>query len=284
MKHWAVWTMILTLGPASLWGQADPAPAKDPGVEAAPAPQVEGLQTREQPAKDSIVVPRGTRVPLVLINSISTKNSAPGDLVYLESVYPVVVRGRILIPPGTYVSGTVTHVKRPGRIKGKGELFLRFDNMILPNGTIRDFTARIGALDGRSPEGFDRDEGKITSEPDKGGDAGTVAQTTAAGTSVGAIAGAVGDRAGMGIGIGAAAGAAAGLATILATRGPEALLEKGTQLDMVLDRDLYFTEAEVTFDNPLQRPSVNVNVGTGPDPNRNRGNTNSGGLGRFPPF
>ena len=276
--------MILTLGPASLWGQADPAPAKDSGLEADPAPKVEGLQTREQPAKDSIVVPRGTRVPLVLINSISTKNSAAGDLVYLESVYPVVIQGRILIPPGTYVSGTVTHVKRPGRIKGKGELFLRFDNMILPNGTIRDFTARIGALDGRSPEGFDRDEGKITSEPDKGGDAGTVAQTTAAGTSVGAIAGAVGGRAGMGIGIGAAAGAAAGLATILATRGPEALLEKGTQLDMVLDRDLHFTEAEVTFDNPLQRPGVNVNVGTGPDPNRNRGNTNSGGLGRFPPF
>ena len=277
MKHYAVWAMVLTVGPAGLWGQTDPAPPSDP-----PKQQAEGLQTREPPPEDSIIVPRGTRVPLVLINSISTKNSAAGDLVYLESVYPVAISGRILIPPGTYVSGKVTSVKRPGRIKGKGELFLRFENMILPNGTIRDFTARVGALDGRSPEGFEREEGKITSESNKGKDAGTVAQTTAAGTSVGAIAGAAGGRAGMGLGVGAAAGVAAGLATVLATRGPEAVLEKGTQLDMVLDRDLYFTEAEVTFDDPLRRPGGNANGG-GPDPNRNRSNS-GGSLGRFPPF
>ena len=274
-KHYAVWAMVLTVGPVGLWGQTDPAPPPDP-----PKQQAEGLQTREPPPKDSIIVPRGTRVPLVLINSISTKNSAAGDLVYLESVYPVAIGGRILIPPGTYVSGKVTSVKRPGRIKGKGELFLRFENMILPNGTIRDFTARVGALDGRSPEGFERDEGKITSESNKGKDAGTVAQTTAAGTSIGAIAGAAGGRAGMGLGVGAAAGVAAGLATVLATRGPEAVLEKGTQLDMVLDRDLHFTEAEVTFDDPLRRPGGN---GGGPDPNRNRSNS-GGSLGRFPPF
>ena len=270
--------MISLLAAMSVWGQADPAP------EAEPQPTTKGLQTREQPPKDTVVIPTGTRVPLVLINSISTKNSAPGDRVYLESVYPVVVNGRILIPPGTYVSGSVTHVKRPGRIKGKGELFLRFENMILPNGTIRDFTASVGALDGRSPEGFDREEGKITSESDKGGDAGMIAQTTAAGTTIGAIAGAASGRTGTGLGVGAAAGAAAGLAAVLASRGPEAMLEKGTQLDMVLDRDLFFTEEEVTFEDPLRRPGVNVNIGTGPDPNRNRSNTTSGGIGRFPPF
>ena len=276
MNHCAVWAVVLAVSSAGLWGQTEPTSAKEPGN-----PEVQRLQTREEPSKDSIIVPRGIRVPLVLINSVSTKNSAAGDLVYLESVYPVVVNGRILIPTGTYVSGKVTSVKRPGRIKGKGELFLRFENMILPNGTIRDFTARVGALDGRSPEGFDREEGKITSESNKGGDAGTVAQTTVAGTSVGAIAGAVGGRAGMGIGIGAAAGAAAGLATVLASRGPEAVLEKGTQLDMVLDRDLYFTEAEIAFDDPLRRPGGNA--GPGPDPNRNRSNSR-GSLGGYPPF
>jgi type IV secretion system protein VirB10 len=159
-------------------------------------------------------------------------------------------------------------------------MFLRFEQMILPNGTIRDFTGRIGQLDGRSPEGFDREEGKIDSEGNKGEDAGTVAQTTAAGASVGVIAGAAARNAGMGLGLGAAAGAAAGLAGVFLTRGPDVILERGTQLDMVLDRDLFFSDAEVNFDNAVTgRP---VDVGNGPDVNRNRRNSGGVGGGRFP--
>ena len=239
----------------------------------------DGLKTREQPEGPGITIPRGTRVPLVLINSISTKHASPGDRVYLESVYPVPVDGRIVIPPGTYVSGTVTSVKRPGRMKGRGELFLRFEQLILPNGTIRDLVGRVGALDGRSPEDFDREEGKVTSESNKGGDARSVGEATAAGASIGVIAGAAGGKAGLGVGVGAAVGAAAGLIGVLASRGPEAILEKGTQLDMVLDRDLFFTDEEVTFQNVM--PAANVNIEGGPDPNRNRNNSNRG-LRRFP--
>ncbi len=241
----------------------------------------DGLKTREQPQGAGITIPRGTRVPLVLINSVSTKHASAGDRVYLESVYPVPVDGRIVIPPGTYVSGTVTSVKRPGRVKGRGELFLRFEQLILPNGTIRDLVGRVGALDGRSPEDFDRQEGKVSSEGNRGGDARSVGETTAAGASIGVIAGAASGKAGLGVGVGAAAGAAAGLIGVLASRGPEAILEKGTQLDMVLDRDLFFTEEEVTFENVTQRPGVNSKIEGGPDPRRNRDNRNRG-LGRFP--
>ena len=266
--------MILATGVAA-FAQADPVTTKSAKSEE-PA---SGLMTREAVEQGSVMVPRGTRVPLALINSISTKHAAVGDKIYLESVYPVAVDGRILIPPGTYVSGSITSSKRPGRVKGKGELYLRFEQMIMPNGTMRDFTGRIGQLDGRSPDSLDRDEGKIQSEGNKGEDAGTVAQTTAAGASVGVIAGAAANNAGMGIGLGAAAGAAAGLLGVLLTRGPDATLERGTQLDMVLDRDLYFTDEEVSFDDPVRgRPT---DIGNGPDPNRNN-NSNSGRLGRFP--
>jgi type IV secretion system protein VirB10 len=253
-------------------------------AEAEPEPQQEpGLAQRDEPADiddadiDNLV-PRGTRVPLVLLNSISTKHASPGDLVYLESVFPVVIDGRILIPPGTYISGSVTNVKRTGRVKGRGEIYLRFEQMILPNGTIRDLTGRVGSMDGRSPEDFDREEGRIKAESAKGEDTRTVAETTAAGTSIGAIAGAASGNTGMGLGIGAAAGAAAGLIGVLTSRGPEAILEKGTQLDMVLDRDLHFTEQEVTFQDPLRGPS-RTDPGPGPDPNRNH---RSRGYGRFP--
>lgn len=265
--------MILATGVAA-FAQADPVITNSVKAEE-PTP---ALKTREAVEQGSVMVPRGTRVPLTLINSISTKHAAVGDKIYLESVYPVVVDGRILIPPGTYVSGSITSSKRPGRVKGKGELYLRFEHMILPNGTMRDFTGRIGQLDGRSPGDLDREEGKINSAGGKGEDAGTVAQTTAAGASIGVIAGAAANNAGMGIGLGAAAGAAAGLASVLLTRGPDATLERGTQLDMVLDRDLFFTDAELSFDNPVRgRPT---DIGNGPDPNSN--NSNSGRLGRFP--
>jgi type IV secretion system protein VirB10 len=49
----------------------------------------------------------------------------------------------------------------------------------------------------------------------------------------------------MGAGIGAAAGAAAGLARVLAGRGPEVVLAQGSTLEMLLDRELRFEEAEL---------------------------------------
>ena len=254
---------LLAVSMAAAGQQADNL-AEDPSHEAAALE----LKQRDSAPPDSITIPRGTRVPLVLINSISTKHAAPGDRVYLESVYPVVVDGRIVVPPGTYVSGSVTASKRPGRVKGKGELFLLFEQMILPNGTIRDLVGRVGSLDGRAPEGLDRDEGKITSESSKGGDARTVGETTAAGTSIGVIAGASAGRAGLGAGVGAAAGAAVGLIGVLLSRGPEAVLEKGTQLDMTLDRDLYFTDEEMTFDDALRRPGGGSRGGEGPSRDR----------------
>ena len=54
----------------------------------------------------------GSKVPLALINSVSTKHSAEGDRVYLETVFPMLVDGRIVVPVGSWVTGTVTQVKK----------------------------------------------------------------------------------------------------------------------------------------------------------------------------
>ena len=75
-----------------------------------------------------IVVPEGTHIPLALRNAIDTKHSREGDRVYLETTYPVARDGRIVIPPGSFVNGTVTLSKPAGRVKGKGELYIRFDS------------------------------------------------------------------------------------------------------------------------------------------------------------
>src|SRR5579885_1728083 len=207
-------------------------------------------------AKKVYTVEPGTHIPLSLINSVSTKNSAPGDRVYLETVFPILVDGRIVIPPGSYVEGTITQVQRPGKMKGRGEFHLRFDSLTLPNGTTRDFRARVSGLDGRASEELYR----------KSGDLKTVAETAGAGASVGALAGAASGAAGMGAGIGAAAGATAGLIGVLFTRGPEAVLAKGTTLEMVLDRQVQFDSSEIDFSNvPGHKGSSD---GPGPMPSK----------------
>ena len=132
-----------------------------------------------------------------------------------------------MIPPGSYVSGTITEVQRPGKIKGRGSpSAIRFADAAERNHT--RFSGARSGLDGRASEELDRKEGTIKSEGNKSGDVRTVGETAAAGASVGALAGSMSGAAGLGAGIGAAAGATAGLMGVLFTRGPEAVLAKAS--------------------------------------------------------
>ncbi|MDP9113902.1 MAG: hypothetical protein M3O20_09485 [Acidobacteriota bacterium] len=195
------------------------------------------------PPPTEFVVERGTRILLRLTNSVNTKHTLPGDRVYLETAVPVFVDGRLLIPRGSYVTGTITESKEAGRVKGRAALNLRFDNLTLPNGVTRDFGSRAAGADTRG--NLDRSEGRIEGEGNKAGDARTIGETTAAGAGIGTIAGAATGHYGLGAGIGAAAGSAAGLAGILSSRGPEVVLPPGTTMELVLDRDLRFTPEDM---------------------------------------
>ena len=208
----------------------------------------------------------GTKIPLSMINSISTKYAEEGDRVYLQTVFPIIDHGKVVIPPGSYVEGTVTRVKRPGKVKGRGEFYLRFDSLVLPNGVTRDFRARIDNLDGRANESLDKKEGNIKSEGNKAGDTRTVAETTIAGAGLGSIAGVSSGHTGMGAAIGAGAGAATGLLMVLLTRGPDAVLARGSTVEMVLDRPLQFNNSELNFAGAS--PPLNVSDGPGPEPSR----------------
>lgn len=215
------------------------------------AQEPEAPAEARKPAADTVVIPVGTRIPLVLQNSVSTKTARPGDYLYFESVYPVVVNNRILIPVGSFVRGALTHVKRPGRIKGRGEFRVRFDELTLPNGYTVDLSASLGGAGAREDEEVDRGEGGIKGDSSKGQDVSTVATTGAAGAGIGAIAGR-----GKGTAIGGAAGAAAGLAAVLLTRGRELELPRGTTVDIILDRPLELDAALAHFDWTGQSSSL----------------------------
>ncbi len=213
-------------------------------------PSLHGQGAAPQPqAPANYTVEAGTRIPLALISSVSSKSSSAGDRIYLETAFPITIGNHIVIPPGSYVAGTVTEIKRPGRVKGRGQLYVRFDSITLPNGITREFRSRLGSIDSRSGEKLDPKEGEVLADSGKGADAKTVATGGLAGASVGGIAGSAAGHSGMGVGIGSAAGVVAGMVGVLLTRGPDAELTKGSTIEMVLDRPLTFAADEVNFSN-----------------------------------
>ena len=111
-------------------------------TSAAPAaPASPASDSAPKAAPKNYVVPSGTRLPLILHNAVTTRNAKPGDPVYLETLFPVVIENRILIPAGSYVQGEIQEARRPGKVKGTGEIRLRLNSMILPNGYAVDFNA-----------------------------------------------------------------------------------------------------------------------------------------------
>ncbi|MBZ5697392.1 MAG: TrbI/VirB10 family protein [Acidobacteriia bacterium] len=218
---------------------------EQPQLAVPPQTQSPSAQTQNASASDRLVVPTGTHLPLVLHNAVTTRNARPGDPVYLETLFPIVIKDRILIPAGTYVQGEILEAKRPGKVKGQGEIRMRLNSMILPNGYMVDFNATPTNAGTGGNESTDS-EGKIKGDTDKATDVGTVVKTTGVGAGIGAIAG----RSARGAGIGAGAGAAVGLAAVLLTRGPELELPRGTTVDVVLDRTLYLDASRVNFTDP----------------------------------
>jgi hypothetical protein len=177
-----------------------------------------------------IIVPKGTVIPVELLNRLSTKNIKEGDNVYARTIFPITVNNKIVIPVGTNVQGKILQAARPGRIKGKASLTLSFQTMILPSG----LTIPIYGALGGSDEGHREGENTIKGESTKGKDAGDIAK----GGIGGGVVGGVITRDKKGVGIGGGIGAGVGLASVLLTRGEDLTLPKGTELEVVLEQPL----------------------------------------------
>jgi hypothetical protein len=225
-----------TLAYSAAAQQADgPQPDAPPAV----TPVVKPLHKAS--ASETVVVPAGTRIAVVLENGISTGTTKAGDSVYFRTSFPITQNNHVVIPVGSYLRGELTESKRPGRIKGRGEFRMRLNTLILPNGYTVDLTAVPRSADSGGKETTDS-EGKITGPGGKGKDVGTIATTTVTGAGIGAIA-----RGAQGAAVGAGAGALVGLAAVLLTRGPDAQLPRGSALDIVLERQIELDASRVQY-------------------------------------
>ena len=175
-----------------------------------------------------VVVAAGTVIPVTLTSRINTKNAKDGDGVYGKTTFPITINNKIIIPEGSFVRGKVTEVRRPGRVKGKAELTLNFQTLVLPSGITVPIYTSLGGVGGA---GERKGEATVQGDSSKGEDAKTVGTTASQGALIGVIA----DR-GRGAAVGGGVGAAAGAAAVLLTRGKDLVLEPGTTIEIVLDR------------------------------------------------
>jgi hypothetical protein len=208
-------------------------------------PPVQVQEPAAPPAqKEPLVVPAGTRIPLTLANPIRIKTARPGDAVRAAAAFPVTVGTQEMIPPGTFVEGSLERVIKKDA-SGQPALQVHFTRIVFANGY-------AVALDGAMVQARADTPGNGSPEVSAAG--GQVAASTETGTGMG-------DGFGGGMGfqqqppplpplpgphygpiIGVAAGSAA--VTILAVvfghrhRYDNALFDSGWQFEMVLQSPL----------------------------------------------
>jgi hypothetical protein len=186
-------------------------------------------------AETTVRLAEGTRIVFTLNNTLSTKNSRQGDDFSGVVSRNVRVGDQIVIPEGSVVRGRVMRVEKAGRVTGRAEMDLRFDEIELPNGSQLDISASLTDLDAADKEEV-TEEGGVKGEGSKKRDATTIGVGAGIGAAIGAIAG--GSK---GAAIGAGTGAAAGTGIVLATRGKDAEVKRGSTLAIQLDRPLTVT-------------------------------------------
>ena len=208
-------------------------------------PQSAPEKAAARPADSTVVVPADTMIPLVLLNTINSRTTRPGQAIYCETIFPIMVGNRIVIPRGSSVKGSVTKVVRPGRVKGKGQIGIHFETLILPNGIPHSLRATLAGFGGTGAEKFQPKESQIEGASSKGDKAGKVAETTITGAELGTIVGAAERSPVKGLGIGSLAGAAGGLVWVFASRGKEIVLPSGTNFELQLSVPLTFSRDEL---------------------------------------
>lgn len=236
---------------AAAFAQAPDTPVlTDPKAPPPPPPTVHTTAAAE-PNADAYKLDAGTHIAVTLKHAITTRTAHENDPVYAETAFPVVSGGKVVIPVGTYVQGTIQRSVRPGRVKGRGELVIHFNTLIFPSGYTLLLPGAIDALPGAEKVNMKPgEEGTVESQGSKGKDAGTVATATMGGASIGSMAGGINGSPGRGAGIGAGAGLAVGLATVLLTRGPDVRIESGTLVDMVLEREIVVEHSRTAGSEP----------------------------------
>ena len=161
-----------------------------------------------------VTVPQGTVLPVVFRDTLSSAESAVGQPFEVELTQDVAAGGKVAIPAGSRIHGSVTEAHGPKKIGGRSRLSLDFHTLELANGDTVPVRAAF-AQAGRS-------------ETPK--DAAIIGGSTLGG----AILGEAVDE-GEGTVVGGVVGAIGGVVGAIKTKGKPVTVPAGTRMNLVLD-------------------------------------------------
>jgi hypothetical protein len=185
-------------------------PAVLPAVVPVPEPvrPAEPPPAPREPEFEEVVLPTSSVIGLQVDTPLSTERARVEDRVDARVTRDVTAAGRVAIPAGSRVIGSVTLVERGGKMKDPARLGVRFHTLVLADG--REMPLRTEAIfrEGDSPGNES---------------ARKVGGAAIGGAILGAIIGG-----GKGAMVGGAAGAAGGSAAVMAGGRNAATLPAGT--------------------------------------------------------
>jgi hypothetical protein len=186
-----------------------PAPVTPEPVKKAAAAPKPAPARPAAPAFREVTVPSGTMLSLELKTAVASDSSKVEDAVQATLTEPLTIAGTTVLPAGTELTGVVTHVERPGRVKGRAKVSYRFDSLRANGMNYEVATSPV----------------EHVGEATKSEDATKIGVGAGAGAVIGGLLGG-----GDGAAKGAAIGGAAGTGAVLATRGKDLKLEPGTSI------------------------------------------------------
>jgi hypothetical protein len=183
------------------------APPPAPALPDPPKPMEPQPEAPRVPQFEEVIVPASAVIGLQLESSISTERARVEDRVDARVTRDVIAAGRVAIPAGSRVLGSVTLVERGGKVKERARLGVRFHTLVLADGSEVPLKTDEVYRDGESPAG---------------GSAKKIGGAAVGGAILGAILGG-----GKGAAIGGATGAAGGTAAVMAGDRNAATLNRG---------------------------------------------------------
>jgi type IV secretion system protein VirB10 len=244
---------IVALFSSAAFSQALPAAWFDdpPALDQAPLiiSNAPGIQSS---APSTLTIPAGTRVMMVLKSPLHTTSGTAGSGIYLETLFPVIQGGQVLIPEHTFVEGVVDGNRRPGHFHRTSEFRFRFTNFVFANNYVAAIQGGLQSIPG-APNVRTHDKNGTLRTVDQ---IEKVVTPAAASTLSGAIIGSV-QEFGIGTFTGAGLGAALGLGAVLLHRGDEISLTQGTYVEMVLQAPLSLEQSQIA-DNARYKPVPSV--------------------------
>jgi len=106
---------------------------QSPNHQAQNSEQQNSKPSQPAPRSANVTIPPGTRLALVLTQPIETRHLRRGDDVYAQIMSPITSGNEVVIPPGTFVDGTVDKLQREG---GRAEVRLQTMSITFPDGYV----------------------------------------------------------------------------------------------------------------------------------------------------